>query len=95
MNDFSAEYAAVISMRTERELISLSKGEYKKKKNEFSASAKKSLRLAVGPRYFDELTKAGHEEVAVLELLLEREDKRLSEWRQAMDKIRSGVDGKA
>ena len=95
MNDFSAEYAAILSMRTERELISLSKGEYKKRGSEFSASAKKSLRLTVGPRYADELTKAGHEEVAVLELLLEREDKRLSEWRQAMDKIRSGVDGKS
>ena len=35
------------------------------------------------------------QEVEVLELLLEREDKRLSEWRQAMDKIRSGVDGKS
>ena len=40
-------------------------------------------------------TEVGDGKVEVLELLLEREDKRLSEWRRAMDKIRSGVDGKS
>jgi len=95
MNDFSAEHAFVLSMRMERETISLSKSEFKKKAHELSESAKKLLRLRIGQHYSDELTKAGLQEVEVLELLLEREDKYLSDWRQAMDNIRSGVDGES
>ena len=93
MNDFSHEHASILSRRMERETISLSKSEFKKKANELSESAKKSLRLRIGQHYSDELTKAGFQEVEVLSLLLEREDKLLSEWRQAIEKIRSGVDG--
>ena len=89
MNDFSAEHASVLSLRMERETISLSKGEYKKKANELSESAKKLLRLRIGQHYSDELTKAGLQEVEVLALLLEKEDKQLSEWRQSVDKIRA------
>ncbi len=92
MNDFSVEHASVLSLRMERETISLSKSEYKKKANELSESAKKSLGLRIGQHYSDELTKAGLQEVEVLALLLEKEDKQLSEWRQSMEKIRSGVD---
>ena len=91
MNDFSAEHAFVLSMRMERETISLSKGEYKKKAHELSESAKKLLRLRIGQHYSDELTKAGLQEVEVLE----REDKYLSDWRQAIENIRSGADGES
>ena len=93
MNDFSDEHASILSRRMERETISLSKSEFKKKAHELSESAKKSLRLRIGQHYSDELTKAGFQEVEVLTLLLEREDKLLSEWRQSIEKIRSGVDG--
>jgi len=91
MNDFSDEHASILSRRMERETISLSKSEFKKKANELSESAKKILRLRAGKLYSDELTKAGFQEVEVLTLLLEREDKRLSEWRQSIENIRSGV----
>ena len=73
-------------------MMSQSKDEYKKKATELSESDKKSLALIIGRHYSDELTRAGLQEAEVLALLLEREDKLLSEWRQAMDKIRSGVD---
>ena len=78
MNDFSHEHASILSRRMERETISLSKSEFKKKANELSESAKNILRLRVGQHYSDELTKSGFQEVEVLELLLEREDKHLS-----------------
>ncbi len=95
MNKFKSEYASVLSMRMECEMMSLSKDEYKKKATELSESDKKSLALIIGRHYSDELTRAGLQEVEVLALLLEREDAHLSEWRLAIEKIRAGEDGKS
>ncbi len=89
MNDFTAEYAAVLSMQTGCETISLTQGEYLQKANELSESAVTGVVLRIGSPYFDELTKAGFQEVAVLALLLKREDEQLNEWRQTLAKIRS------
>jgi len=94
MNQLSSAYADTLSMRMEREMISRPKSEYIKKANELSELAKKSLGLRVGQHYSDELTRAGFQEVEVLALLLEREGARLSEWRQAIEKIRAGGNGK-
>ena len=88
MNDFNAEYAAVLSTPMGREKISLLKGEYLQQAKALSESDAKNLVSRIGRHYFDELTRAGFPEVEVLALLLEREDKQLREWRQAIDKIR-------
>jgi len=89
MNDFSAEHAAVLSIRMERETISLPKGQYLQMAKGLPELASKNLVLRFGRKYFDELTTTGIQEVEVLALLLEMEDEQLKEWRQAMDKIRA------
>ena len=89
MNNFNAEYAAVLSTRIEREMFSLPKGEYHQKAKGLSELASKRLALRVGQKYFDELTTTGIQEVEALALLLEMEDEQLKEWRQAMDKIQA------
>ena len=57
MHKFKSEYASVLSMRMECEMMSLSKDEYKKKATELSESAKKSLGLRIKQHYSEELTK--------------------------------------
>jgi len=89
MNDFSAEHAAVLSMRMEREMINLPKSEYLRIAKGLPELAAKKLVLRFGKKYFDELTATGVQEVEALALLLEMEDEQLKEWRQAMDKIRA------
>ena len=89
MNDFNAEYAAVLSTRMGREKISLLKCEYLQKAKALSESDAKNLVSRIGRHYFDELTRAGFPEVEVLALLLERDDERLNAWRQAVDRIRA------
>jgi hypothetical protein len=89
MNNFNAEYAAVLSTRIEREMISLPKDEYLQKAKGLSELASNKLALRFGRKYFDELTTAGIQEVEVLALLLEMEDEQLKEWRQAIGKIRA------
>ena len=59
MNDFSAEHTAVISMRMERETISLSKGQYLQMAKGLPEFAAKKLVLRFGKKYFDELTITG------------------------------------
>ena len=89
MNKFNAEYAAVLSTRIEREMISLPKGEYLQKAKGLSELASKNLVLRFGRGYFDELIRNGIQEVDVFALLLKIEDEQLNEWRQAVDKIRA------
>ena len=89
MNDFSAEHAAVLSMRMERKTFSLPKGQYLQMAKRLPELASKKLVLRFGQKYFEELTITGIQEVEVLALLLEMEDEQLNEWRQAMDKIRA------
>ena len=89
MNNFNAEYAAVLSTRIEREMISLPHGEYHQKAKGLSELAAKKLVLRFGRKKFDELTTTGIQEVEVLALLLEMEDEQLKEWRQAIVKIRA------
>ena len=89
MNNFNAEYAAVLSTRIEREMISLPKGKYLQMAKGLSELASKKLVLRFGRKYFDELTTTGIQEVEALALLLEMEDEQLNEWRQAIDKIRA------
>ena len=89
MNNFNAEYAAVLSTRIEREMISLPKGKYLQMAKGLPELASKKLVLRFGRKYFDELTTTGIQEVEVLALLLEMEDEQLNEWRQAVDKIRA------
>jgi hypothetical protein len=71
-------------------LIGLLKREYLQKAKELSESDSKNLVSRIGRHYFDELTRAGFPEVAMLALLLERDGEQLNEWRQAVDKIRAG-----
>ena len=89
MNDFSAEHAAVLSMRMERKTFSLPNGEYLQNAKGLSESASKNLVLRCGQKYFDKLTTTGIQEVEALALLLEMEDEQLNEWRQAINKIRA------
>ena len=89
MNKFNAEYAAVLSTRIEREMISLPNGEYLQKAKGLSELASKNLVLRFGRDYFDELNRNGIQEVEVFALLLKMEDEQLNEWRQAVDKIRA------
>ena len=89
MNNFNAEYAAVLSNRIEREMISLPKGKYLQMAKGLSELASKKLVLRFGQKYFDELTTTGIQDVEVLALLLEMEDEQLREWRQAIVKIRA------
>ena len=89
MNNFNAEYAAVLSTRIVREMFSLPKGEYLQMAKVLPELASKKLVLRFGQKYFDELTTTGIQEVEALALLLEMEDEQLNEWRQAMDKIRA------
>jgi len=89
MNDFTAEYATVLSMQKGCETMSLTHGEYLQKANELSAPAVNNLVARIGLHYSDELTKSGFQEVEVLALLLKREDEHLNEWRQTLAKIRS------
>jgi len=89
MNNFTAEYAAVLSTRIEREMFNLPKGEYLQMAKGLPELASKNLVLRFGRKYFDELTTTGIQEVEVLALLLEMEDEQLKEWRQAIVKIRA------
>ncbi len=89
MNDFSAENAAVLSTRIEREMLSLPNGEYLQNAKGLSESASKNLVLRCGQKYFDKLTTTGIQEVEALALLLEMEDEQLNEWRQAINKVRA------
>ena len=89
MNNFNAEYAAVLSTRIEREMISLPKGKYRQMAKGLSELASKKVVLRFGRKYFDELTTTGIQDVEVLALLLELEDEQLREWRQAIVKIRA------
>ena len=89
MNDFGAEYAAVLPTRMGREKIGRLKREYLQKAKELSESDSKNLVSRIGRHYFDELTTAGIQEVEVLALLLERDDEQLNAWRQAVDRIRA------
>ena len=90
MNDFNAEYAAVLSTPMGREKISLLKREYLQKAKALSESDAKNLVSRIGRHYFDELTRAGFPEVEVLALLLERDGEQLNAWRHAVDRIRAG-----
>ena len=89
MNNFNAEYAAVLSTRIEREMFSLPKGEYLQMAKGLPELAAKKLVLRFGKKYFDELTATGVQEVEALALLLEMEDEQLNEWRLALAKIRA------
>jgi len=89
MNDFSAENAAVLPMRMEREMISLPKSEYLQMAKGLPELAAKKWVLRFEKKYVGELTTTGTQEVKVLALRLEMEDEQLNEWRQAVDKIRA------